>query len=68
MRSDANTFCLEFASALLVNMLSTQSGKDHVSKNAKLAKELLSVSLNIIKEKVPAGVIWHILSAISHLA
>lgn len=67
MRSDANTFCLEFASALLVNMLSTQAGQEHVQKNAKLAKELVTVSLNMVKEKIPPGVIWHILTALSHL-
>ena len=29
---------------------------------------MVSVSLNIIKEKVPVGVTWHVLSALSHLA
>jgi hypothetical protein len=68
MRTDANTFCLEFSSALLVNLVSTEAGQGHVQKNAKVAKDLIAVSLNIIKEKVPTGVIWHVLSALSHLA
>jgi hypothetical protein len=68
MRQDANNFCLEFASALMVNLVSTEAGQAHVQKNLKVAKDLVSVSLNIIKEKVSTGVIWHVLSALSHLA
>ena len=49
-------------------MLSTTNAQDHLQKNLKIAKDLLIVGLNLIKEKVGAGLIWHILIALSHLA
>lgn len=54
MRSiDLNAFCLEFAGALLSNMLGHPIVQEHLAKTPKLTKDLLNIILNLIKEKIP---------------
>lgn len=68
LRSDMNPFTYEFASALLANLLSTAFALDHLSKNLKLAKDLLNIILNLIKDKLSPSVLWHLLLVLSHLS
>jgi hypothetical protein len=68
LRSDVNPFSYEFASALLANLLSTAFAIDHLSKNPKLAKEILNIILNLIKDKISPQILWHLLLVLSHLS
>ena len=68
MRSDVNPFCYEFACALLANLLSTHVAVAYLSKNLKLAKDLINIILNLLKEKVTPTVLWYLLLGLSHLA
>jgi len=66
MRADVHPFCYEFASALLANLLRTSVA--YLERNPKLAKDILTVVLNLLKEKVSTSVLWHLLLGLSHLA
>jgi hypothetical protein len=66
MRPDVHPFCYEFSSALLANLL--RSSPAHLERNPKLAKDVLTVVLNLLKEKLSASVLWHLLLGLSHMA
>jgi|LauGreDrversion4_2_1035121.scaffolds.fasta_scaffold342301_2 hypothetical protein len=67
MRTDINPFCYEFATALLANLLNSSIAQTYLEKNIKLAKDLISIMLNMIKEKVTTTVLWYLLLGLSHL-
>ena len=68
MRQDVNQFCMEYASALLANLSSTKPALEHVQKNLKVAKDILNIGLNMLKEKVSSVVIYHLLLTFSQLS
>ena len=68
MRQDVSPFCIEFSSALLANLFTTQVGLDYLQKNQKLVKDTLTIILGLLKEKITPAVLWHMLIAISLLA
>jgi hypothetical protein len=39
----------------------------HIQKTPKIAKDILNIGLNMLKEKVSGTVIWHVLLGFSHL-
>jgi hypothetical protein len=53
---------------LLANLLSNQLGIDYVQKNQKLAKDIINIILNLLKEKISSSVLYNLLMSLSHLA
>lgn len=66
--SEVNGFSLEFSSALLANLLSTEIAQDYLFQNLKFTKDLLSICLSIGKEKITTLTLYNILLALGHLA
>lgn len=65
---EIHVFSLDFASALLANILHAKSSTDHLSKDKKYVTKLLETVLKIIKDKVPTSVLMHLLICLSYLS
>ena len=66
--NDIHIFCLDFASALLANILHSNLTLDHLEKNQPLCKNLTETFLGMIKESIPTSVLMHILICLSYLS
>lgn len=60
-------FSLDFASALLANILHAASTCNYLDKNPKQIKLLMNKLLGILKEKIPTSVLMHLLICLSYL-
>lgn len=63
-----NVFCLDFASALLANIIHSPHTISFLENNLDLAKRILEQLLNLMKSNIQVSVLMHILIAISYLS
>ncbi len=73
--SEVHIFCLDFASALLANILHSNSTLDYLELNLNICKnvskslnQLTDTFLGMIKESIPTSVLMHILICLSYLS
>jgi len=66
--SEIHIFCLDFASALLANVLHSNSTLDFLENNLNVCKHLTDTFLGMIKENIPTSVLMHILICLSYLS
>ena len=69
-KSDPPThvFCMDFASALLANILHSYQVLDSLEKKPFLLKDIITRLLNMLKEQIPTSVLVHILICLSYLS
>ena len=65
---DIHIFSLDFASALLANILHSHATLDNLEKNPKLVKEIMTSLLSLLKENIPVSVLMHVLICLSYLS
>ena len=65
---DIHIFSLDFASALLANILHSHNTLEYLEKNAKQTKDIMSSLLSLLKENIPISVLMHILISLSYLS
>ena len=66
--NDIHIFCLDFASALLANILHSNITLDFLENNISVCKNLTETFLSMIKENIPTSVLMHILMCLSYLS
>lgn len=67
---DIHIFSLDFASALLANMLHSYATLEALEKQPRLTKEIMSSLLSMLKDTnlVPTSVLMHVLICLSYLS
>lgn len=65
---DIHIFSLDFASALLANILHSHNTLEHLEKNPRQTKETMTGLLALLKENIPTSVLMHILICLSYLS
>ena len=65
---DIHIFSLDFASALLANILHSHSTLEFLEKNSKQTKDIMASLLSLLKENIPTSVLMHILICLSYLS
>ena len=68
LENEIHVFSLDFASALLANILHAKSSSEHLSKDKKYVTKLLEMMLKLIKDKIPTSVLMHLLICLSYLS
>jgi len=68
LTSKIHVFCLDFASAMLANIIHTPSTLQLLERNRQLAKQIMESLLRLMKENIPISVLMHILIALSYLS
>ena len=63
-----NIFCLDFASALLANIIHSPHAIAFLENNLDIAKRVLEALLGFIRSNLPVSVLMHVLIAISYLS
>lgn len=63
-----HVFCLDFASALLANMLHSYAVLESLEKNPTQLKDVMSRLLGLLKEPIPTSVLIHVLICLSYLS
>ena len=66
-KPDIHIFSLDFASALLANILHAPSTQDHLSKQKSQVKWLINTILKMLREKIPTSVLMHMMICLSYL-
>lgn len=65
---DIHIFSLDFASALLANILHSHNTLEYLEKNPKQTKDIMNSLLSFLKENIPTSVLMHILISLSYLS
>lgn len=68
LKTKIHVFCLDFASAMLANIIHTPSTIQYLEKNSDFTKELLKIILKLIRENIPVSVLMHLLICLSYLS
>lgn len=68
LEKEIHVFSLDFASALLANILHAKSTAENLSKDMKFVGKLLETMLKQIRDKVPTSVLMHLLICLSYLS
>jgi hypothetical protein len=68
MNSSIHVFCLDFASALLANILHSYQVMESLEGNPALLKDIMNRLLNLLKESIPTSVLVHSLICLSYLS
>jgi hypothetical protein len=63
-----HVFCLDFASAMLANIIHTPSTIQFLEHNPKLTSQIMESLLRLIRENIPVSVLMHLLIALSYLS
>ena len=68
-KKDIHIFSLDFASALLANILHAPITQEHLHKIAghQYTKNLITKLLKLLKDKIPTSVLMHLLICLSYL-
>lgn len=66
-KTEIHIFSLDFASALLANILHATSSHDYLAKAYKYTKGLMIKLLKILKDPIPTSVLMHFLIGLSYL-
>ena len=65
---DIHIFSLDFASALLANILHSHITLEYLEKAPKQTKDIMTSLLSLLKENIPTSVLMHILICLSYLS
>ena len=68
LEKEIHVFSLDFATALLANILHAKTTAEQLVKDKKFVAKLLETMLKQIKEKVPTSVLMHLLICLSYLS
>jgi hypothetical protein len=68
LESEIHVFSLDFASALLANILHAKSTGENLVTDKKYVSKLLETMLRQIREKIPTSVLMHLLICLSYLS
>ena len=68
LTSKIHIFCLDFASALLSNIMHSPHTLAFLENNIDIAKKVLGSLLTLLKAKIPVSVLMHVLIAISYVS
>ncbi len=66
-KKEVHIFSLDFASALMANILHATNSHDYLIKNPKYTKGLMVKILKMLKENIPTSVLMHLLICLSYL-
>ena len=66
-KKEVHIFSLDFASALLANILHATSTHQYLAKNPKFTKALMIKIIKMLKDKIPTSVLMHLLICLSYL-
>mmetsp|Transcript_38511 Transcript_38511/g.36873 ORF Transcript_38511/g.36873 Transcript_38511/m.36873 type:complete len:222 (-) Transcript_38511:38-703(-) len=66
-KKEIHIFSLDFASALIANVLHASSTHEYLAKNPKYTKSLMVKILKMLKDKIPTSVLMHLLICLSYL-
>jgi hypothetical protein len=67
IKKEIHIFSLDFASALMANILHATSTHEYFQKNTKYTKNLMVKLLKTLKEPIPTSVLMHLLISLSYL-
>ena len=67
LKHDVHIFSLDFASALMANVLHATCTHDYLLKNSNYTKTLMLKLLKLVREKIPTSVLMHLLISLSYL-
>ena len=65
---DIHIFSLDFASALLANILHSHTTLEYLEKQAQQTRDMMKSLLSLLKENIPTSVLMHILICLSYLS
>ena len=65
---DIHIFSLDFASALLANILHSHQTLEFLERNPAQTRDVMKGLLSLLKENVPTSVLMHILICLSYLS
>ena len=65
---EIHVFCLDFASALLANILHSYQVLDSLEKNTQILSDIMLRLLGLLKESIPTSVLVHLLICLSYLS
>ena len=68
LNNKIHIFCLDFASALLANIMHSPTTIAFLENNMDIARKVLENLLALIKAKIPVSVLMHVLIAISYVS
>jgi len=68
LNSKIHVFCLDFASAMLANIIHTPSTIQYLEQNPTLTTQIMESLLRLIRENIPVSVLMHLLIALSYLS
>ena len=66
-KKEVHIFSLDFASALLANVLHATNSHEYLTKNPKYTRGLMVKILKLLKEPIPTSVLMHLLICLSYL-
>lgn len=66
-KKEVHIFSLDFASALMANILHATNSHEYLIKNPKYTKGLMVKILKMLKENIPTSVLMHLLICLSYL-
>ena len=65
---EIHIFCLDFASALLANILHSYQVLDSLEKSPQILNDIMLRLLGLLKENIPTSVLVHLLICLSYLS
>lgn len=68
LNTKIHVFCLDFASAMLANVIHTPSTIEYLEYNPEIATKVMDSLLRLIRETIPVSVLMHLLIALSYLS
>lgn len=68
LEKEVHVFSLDFASALLANILHAKATAEELVKDKKFVTKLLETMLKQIRDKIPTSVLMHLLICLSYLS
>jgi hypothetical protein len=66
-KKEIHIFSLDFASALMANILHSTSSHEYLLKNPKYTKGIMVKLLKMLRDKIPTSVLMHLLICLSYL-
>lgn len=68
LKEKIHVFCLDFASAMLSNIIHTASTLQHLEQNKEFTTELMESLLRLMREDIPVSVLMHLLICLSYMS
>lgn len=68
LKEKIHVFCLDFASAMLSNIIHTQSTLTYLEQNKDYTTDLMENLLRLMREDIPVSVLMHLLICLSYMS